>query len=263
MRLGEKAMALRKVRRLLSEFGGSVPKQNSLSGRDVIGLPEKAKSAFLKVSIRDLPATQRFESWRKLFPYIDIDVIEREKVASLQGQVVRFVSDEGHRFLYVQNDDTAAAFGRGESGFVYVALTLAGRCMVECADGTAFMAHPATGMVIVDGAKPVKITREGHSVIGLALPRGEVLAALGVERDLPEAGVFVLPLTGLTRLLASHMCEIAKESEVFDQEAANIAVKAASDLALGAVSQGLLGAQTWTGVVAFFLLFISSRGFAG
>jgi len=197
--------------------------------------------------MRDLPATQRFETWRNLFPYIDIDWVEREKVASLQGQVVRFVSDEGYRFGYVQNDNTAATFGRDQRGIVIVALTLAGRCMIDCADDTAFMVHPATGVVVIDGAKPVKVTREGHSVVGLALPRGEVMAVLGADRELPEAGAFVLPLTGLTRLLASHLCEIAKESDVFDQEAANIAVQAAANLAFGAVSQGLLEALAWTG----------------
>ncbi|WP_295805601.1 helix-turn-helix domain-containing protein [uncultured Nitratireductor sp.] len=198
---------------------------------------ERARSSFRALSTRSQSPRQRFDFWRSLFPRIELDPVEEDSRRDFEGHVLHYAAQDGTAFVFCTNDDTRARFGQSEGNFVMLSLTLAGSAKVQHGFDTRFIFRPSSGLLALDGGQQSTTVSRDHSVISLMLPRDKIVAALGNDLTVLREGPVSLPHRGMTHLLTSHLHTMAMEGERLDRRSADIAMKAATDMALATLAQ--------------------------
>ena len=193
--------------------------------------------AFAKASTLDQRPDQRFEFWRSLFPLIDLDISDKSRIRQFKARLMRYEAPDGCVFGFGSNDNTHARFAKPQGEFILLNLTLSGRAELELGDDRRHVIDATSGFLAIDGTRPFKTRTYGHATLWMTFPRPMVAAILGEDVGLLKEGLAFLPQNGLSRILETHLQMIAREGDGMDERSANIALNAAADLALGALSQ--------------------------
>ncbi|MDD7972034.1 helix-turn-helix domain-containing protein [Roseinatronobacter alkalisoli] len=207
------------------------------AARHPVAKAKRAGTSFRAVSTKSQRPSQRFEFWRSLFPRIDLDTVEEDGQRDFRGNLLHFGTEDGATFVFSSNDDTRASFGRPEGDFLMLSLTVAGSAKLQHGHDTRLISTPGTGLVIVDGGQAFTTISRDHSVISLMLPRDRAERAIGNDLSVLRNGLVSLPQEGMAHLLTSHLQTMAMEGESLDGHSADIAMKAAVDMAFGALTQ--------------------------
>lgn len=194
-------------------------------------------SAFASVSTLDQRPDQRFEFWRSLFPLIELDISDKSRIRQFKARLMRYQAPDGCVFGFGANDNTHARFARPESDFVLLNLTLSGRAELELSGDRRHVVDAASGLLALDGTRPFRTKSYGHATLWMTLPRDMVAAIAGEETGVLKDGLAFLPQNGLSRILEAHLQMIAREGDGMDRRSAELALKVATDLALGALSR--------------------------
>lgn len=208
-------------------IGGQVAK-NSSTG---------AGAPFQRLSTMSQREDHRFDFWRSLHPLIDLEIPDRQKAKNYRAELLHCVGEDGTGFGLTRSDDTIAHFAKPDGAFVLFTIPLSGQVNLDYGQDGRQTLTALSGVTVVDGARPMTTETRGLSHLYLMLDRDRVVRALGARDELLADGVVSLPPGGLTAMLASHLMTMAREGEQFDAEAGEIAMKAAADLALGAIAQ--------------------------
>ena len=197
-----------------------------------------SENGFQRISTRGQRASQRFEFWRSLFARIDVAVCDREASKSdFNAGLLRFQAASGADFGYGMNDDTIAHFAKPDGRFVLMSLPLSGSVSIRADDDTTTVVRAGEGMVVVDGTKPLTSISRDHSQLSISLPHYMVAGVLGENLERLGDGLCVLPNEGLVAFLVSHLQIMATTGESLSAPSAEIAMRVATDLALGALAQ--------------------------
>ncbi|NVJ71645.1 MAG: helix-turn-helix transcriptional regulator [Alphaproteobacteria bacterium] len=199
---------------------------------------QSTSGAFVAMSTQGLPAYDRFDFWRSALPHMEMDLVDRSELNNFQAGVQRYVMANGVQFGHgLSQCSIISKYSRPQGEFFSLSLSLTGAGLMLTDDGGVQRSTPGSGLVVLDTTRPVTVVSENHTVIALTIPRAMVVEALGGERYLPQTGVFLPRTSGLSLLLAAHMHEVARIAGTLDVSAADTAVGAALDLALGAIRQ--------------------------
>jgi AraC-like DNA-binding protein len=183
--------------------------------------------AFLRVSTRPVPPSDRFEYWRGLFGGMDIQPVGREARHDFNGEFVAH-GGPGAQFFALKSDPNMARLQAPATEEVLLSFLNAG---AACLPDEDEVITPDGRLFIVDcGRRPTFISA-GHHNTYLVLPRATVMEAMGGDAVMRRRTKLTLPDTGLARVLASHLRSIESNADGLDVAGAASAVHAASTLA--------------------------------
>jgi AraC-like DNA-binding protein len=94
-------------------------------------------------------------------------------------------------------------------------------------------------LYITDFSRPVQADWSRHRELAVVIRRDYAAAVLGEPLDM--LGGRLLPLKGMTPLLASHLCQLASEASNMVEEERAVATQAAIDMALSAAHSAIKG----------------------
>ena len=191
-----------------------------------------------RISTRVLPPAQRFEFWRSIHSFIDIDVRQKDKQKDFRADLLLHLANDGSTFGCASNDDVVTRFARSSDEYVLLSLSLSGSAMIRTGDDATRIVTPASGLVVMDGTQPTTVATDNYSHVYLTVPKAKLADALsdkpGLFRDGPRT---LVPRDGLTPLLMSHLIMIARQADRLDGQSTVIAMKAAVDLAVGVLAR--------------------------
>lgn len=213
--------------------------------------PETPGGGLRLFSTRQHSVGRRFEYWRSLHQLIELDTPTRDGARNFNAELMQYIASNGAVFGVTRSDDTIARFARSEGEFVLLSIPVSGK--VDMAYGKdkqySLRAADTTGVVLVDGLSHLTTSVSDHySHIYLTIDRNAALLALQGDEDRLARGVSLLAQGGLTEMLRSHLQEMAIRRRSLTAHEADVAVKVAGDLALGALAQGVVGHDSERGI---------------
>lgn len=183
-----------------------------------------------------MPAAQRFEFWRAIHTFVDLDTADHDRRNDLRADLLLHIAPDGATFGHVSSDDLITRFARSGDEYVLFSLGLSGMTRIRTDRDAAWTVTPASGVVVMDGTRPMTTATENHSHVYLTVPKSRLLNVLGQPPDLLRDGLFALPAQGLAGLLASHLLAIARQGHRLDRPSTAAAMKAAVELAVATLA---------------------------
>lgn len=195
-------------------------------------------NGFRRLSTRGLPAAQRFEFWRSIHNFIDLDVSEPDGRKDFRADLLLHMSDDGTTtFGCASSDDVITRFARSNDEYVMFSLGLSGTAKIRTDRDAARIVTPSSGLMVVDGTRPMRTLTEGQSHVYLTVPKAKLADALADKPGLLRDGFCALPQEGLGGLLMANLVWMARHGERLDRSSTAIAMKAAVDLAVGTIAR--------------------------
>jgi AraC-like DNA-binding protein len=194
-------------------------------------------NGFRRLSTRDLPAAQRFDFWRSIHTFIDLDASEREKRKDFRADLLLHIGDDGTTFGCASSDDVVTRFARSNDEYVMFSLGLSGTAKIRTDRDAARIVAPSSGLMVVDGTRPMTTLTEGQSHVYLTVPKAKIADALADKPGLLRDGFCALPQEGLAGLLMANLVWFARHGERLDGQSTAVAMKAAVDLAVGTLAR--------------------------
>ncbi len=196
-----------------------------------------AKSGFHRLSTRSVPAAQRFDFWRGIHSFIDLDVSQKEKRKDFNADLKLYHAADGSTFGFVSSDDVVSRFARSDDEYVLFSLCLSGAVKIRTDSDVTRTVTPASGLTVMDGTRPMTTMSDGHSHVYLTIPKVKLVPGLADKPGLLRDGLYGPPPEGLASILTSCLVMIASQSDRLDEHATAVAVNAAVDIAVGTLAR--------------------------
>ena len=191
--------------------------------------------SFRHLSTRGLPAAQRFEFWRSIHTFIDVDVSGQDARKNFRADLLLHIADDGATFGRATSDDVVTRFARSDDEYVMFGLSLSGTANFTTHSDARRTINPLSGLAVIDGSRPLTTVAEGLSHVYLTVPKARIGHILASKAGLLRDGFCEIPQDGLAGLLMSHLVWMARHGERLDKPSTEVAMKTAVDLAIGAL----------------------------
>lgn len=198
---------------------------------------QKPDSGFRRLSTRGLPPAQRFDFWRSVHTFIDLDVGERDARKDFRAELLLHIGDDGTTFGCASSDDVITRFASSNDEYVMFSVGLSGIAKLRTGSDATRTVTPSSGLMVVDGTRPLTAMTQSQSHVYLTVPRARLAGALADKPGLLRDGFLALPEEGLAGLLASHLVWLARHGGDLDGPSTSVAMQAAVDLAVGAFAR--------------------------
>lgn len=116
-------------------------------------------------------------------------------------------------------------------------LGLSGTTKIRAENDAARIVTPSSGVMVVDGSRPMTMITAGQSHVYLTVPKTMLGDALADKPGLLRDGFCALPQEGLPGLLMANLIWMAGHAERLDGPSATLAVKATVNLAVGTLAR--------------------------
>lgn len=183
-----------------------------------------------------MPAAQRFDFWRSIHTFIDIDVSEKDARKNFRADLLLHVADDGATFGRAASDDVVTRFARSDDEYVMFGLSLSGTATITTQSDARRTINPLSGLAVIDGRRPMTVVTKGISHIYLTVPAARIGNLSTVNSGILREGFCQIPQDGLASLLMLHLVWMARNSERLDKPATEVVMKAAVDLAAGTLA---------------------------
>ena len=194
-------------------------------------------SSFSRLSTSFLPAGQRFDFWRSLHNFIDLDVCDKDKRQDFTADLLLHLAQDGSTFGCTSSDDLITRFAHSSDEYVLFSRCLTGSAKITTDHDATRIVTPASGLMVVDGTRAMTVRTEGYSHVYLTVPKARLSAGFADRPDLLQDGFCELAAGGLATMLTSHLMMLARQGEQLDRASTAIAIEAAVGLATGTLAQ--------------------------
>lgn len=184
-----------------------------------------------------MPAAQRFEFWRSIHTFIDVDVSGQDARKNFRADLLLHIADDGATFGRVTSDDVVTRFARSDDEYVMFGVSLSGTATFTTHSDARRTVNPLSGLAVIDGSRPMTTVTKGISHVYLTVPTARIGHILTGKTGMLRDGFCEIPQDGLAGLLMSHLVWMARQGERLDKPSTEVAMKAAVDLAIGALAQ--------------------------
>jgi AraC-like DNA-binding protein len=194
------------------------------------------ENSFRHLSTRGLPAAHRFEFWRNIHTFIDVDVSGQDARKNFRADLLLHIADDGATFGRATSDDVVSRFARSCDEYVMFSMSLSGTANITTHSDARRTVNPLSGLAVIDGGRPMTTVTEGLSHVYLTVPTARIGNILTSKAGLLRDGFCEIPQDGLAGLLMSHLVWMARNGERLDKPSTEVAMKTAVDLAVGTLA---------------------------
>lgn len=169
--------------------------------------------------------------------WLEIEPLHKTSRADFRADILHCLGRNGCSFGFASADDMMVRFGKNTHEFILFSTVVAGAARLDTHRGGEHDIRASQGLAIVDGTEPLTSRTRDHTHLYLTVPAAMAEPILAGRHSPLSDGSMLLPATGLTRFLVSHLETMATEGNSLDAQATEVAMTTAATLAIGVLQQ--------------------------